>query len=508
MHTQTATRRDVKIETPDWVKDAVFYQIFPDRFARSDKVLKPNNLQPWGAQPTVEGYQGGDLLGVVEHLDHLSDLGINAIYFTPIFQSASNHRYHTHDYEKVDPLLGGNTALRALVDEAHRRHIRVVLDGVFNHASRGFFPFNDILEHGPHSPWLDWFFIQGWPLAPYTGDRPANYVAWAGNRALPKLNTDNPQVREYIMGIAEFWLREFDIDGWRLDVPAEVKTPGFWEEFRRRVKAVNPDAYIVGEIWREAREWLQGDRFDAVMNYLFAASVIAFVAGKRVSPSLVKGRSYDPHPAIDAAQFGARIERLLNLYDWQVTQAQLNILDSHDTARLLSLARGDKASVRLATLFQMTYPGAPSVYYGDEIGLRGTLHYDKPHQDPDARWAFPWHDRGAWDTDLLAFFRAAIALRHSHRALRRGHFYQLYAEGDVYAFARRDDDETLVVALNVAEGAREVRLPLGAYFRDGVGFTPLLTAGGPSTTVKTGVVEDGQVRITLPARDGVVLGAA
>jgi cyclomaltodextrinase / maltogenic alpha-amylase / neopullulanase len=489
----------VTISTPDWVKDAVFYQIFPDRFAISDRVEKPNNLQPWGSEPNQEGYQGGDLLGVVERLDYLVELGINAIYFTPIFQSASNHRYHTHDYEKVDPLLGGNEALRALIQAAHERGIRVVLDGVFNHASRGFFQFNDILEHGPHSAWLDWFIIEDWPLSPYDGDKPANYVGWWGNRALPKLNTDNPQVREFIMRIAEFWLREYDIDGWRLDVPFEITTEGFWEEFRRRVKAIKPDAYIVGEVWEEARQWLQGDRFDAVMNYLFASAVIAFTAGDRVSQALVEGRSYDPYPGIDAPAFGERIQRLLNLYDWEVTQVQLNLLDSHDTARLLSLARGDKATVRLATLFQMTYPGTPSVYYGDEIAIRGAEAYDAPHQDPDARWAFPWHAREEWDHELLDFFKAAIALRHGRAVLRRGHFYQLYARERVFAFARRDEEDTVVVLLNAGEEEAAFNLPLGAYFDDGSQLQPIFGEA------RIEVVKDGEAAVVVPPRQGVVL---
>ncbi|MCW5852359.1 MAG: glycoside hydrolase family 13 protein, partial [Anaerolineae bacterium] len=334
----------VKIETPEWVKDAVFYQIFPDRFAKSDRVLKPHHLYPWDAEPPEEGYQGGDLLGIVEHLDYLQDLGITAIYMTPIFQSATNHRYHTHDYEKVDPMLGGNEALRELVREAHRRDMRVVLDGVFNHASRGFFQFSDILENGPHSAWLDWFTVEGWPLSAYDGSQPANYVGWVGNRALPKLNTDNPQVREYIMRIAEFWLREYDIDGWRLDVPFEIKTPGFWAEFRQRVKAVKPDAYIVGEVWLDAREWLQGDQFDAVMNYLFTEAVISFTAGEHMAVPQLLGRSYAPYPPTDAAQFSQRVQQVLGLYDWQINLVQLNLLDSHDTSRLLSIARGDKAT--------------------------------------------------------------------------------------------------------------------------------------------------------------------
>ncbi len=234
------------------------------------------------------------------------------------------------------------------------------MDGVFNHASRGLFQFNDILENGPHSPWLGWFTIHGWPLAPYDGHRPANYSAWADNRALPEFNTDNPEVQEFLMQIGEFWVREYDIDGWRLDVPADIKTPGFWEEFRRRVRAVKHDAYLVGEIWRDAPLWLRGDRFDATMNYVFAAAAIAFAAGNRVSPSLVKDRSYDVFPGLNAAQFGQRIDRLVGQYDWQTTLVQFNLLDSHDTARVLSIARGDKATLRLATLLQMTFPGAPA----------------------------------------------------------------------------------------------------------------------------------------------------
>ena len=445
------------MEVPSWVPDAVFYQIFPDRFARSDREPKPTGLRPWNAAPTAQGYHGGDLWGVVDHLDHLVDLGITAIYLNPIFQSPTNHRYHTHDYEQVDPLLGGNLAFRALMDEAHRRGLRVILDGVFNHASRGFFQFNDILENGPHSPWLDWFYIHGWPLAPYDGNRPANYGGWLGNRELPKFNTDHPQVREFLMQIGERWIRDYDIDGWRLDVPADITTAGFWEEFRRRVRAIKREAYLVGEIWRDAREWVRGDRFDASMNYLFAGATIAFTAGHRVSRTLARGRSYDPYPAIDAAEFARRIEQLLQLYAWEVTQVQLNLLDSHDTPRLLSLARGDKATVRLATLFQMTFPGAPCIYYGDEIGLRGTKAYDRPHRDRDARWPFPWDDRDRWDQELLTFFRQAIALRHAHPVLRHGRYETLYAQGQCYAFARYDAQETLVVVLNAGEQTTKYR---------------------------------------------------
>ena len=494
------TGHQATIQVPDWVKDAVFYQIFPDRFARSERLQKPGNFEPWGARPTQDGYQGGDLLGVLERLDYLSDLGINAIYFNPIFQSACNHRYHTHDYEKVDPLLGGNELFKRLVTAAHERHIRIILDGVFNHASRGFFPFHDVLENGPDSPWLDWFIIEDWPLAPYDMAKPANYGCWVGLRALPKLNTDNPQVWQYLMQIAEFWIREYDIDGWRLDVPEEITTPGFWEEFRQRVKAIKPEAYIVGEIWRKAPEWLQGDRFDALMNYPFTEAVIAFTAGERVSPRLVEGRSYAPFPALDAPAFGQRMARLFEIYDWEINQVQLNLLDSHDTPRLLSLARGDKATVRLATLLQMTFPGAPCVYYGDEIGLRGTENYDGYHHDPDARWAFPWDDEDRWDTELLTYFKEVIALRHGHPALRHGRYTELDAQGDCYAFARHDGQETLVIVVNVGEEPAEARLPLdGQPLTPQTSLEPLFGAG------TIGPVEDSRLPVSVPARSGLVL---
>ncbi len=433
----------MQIQTPDWVKHAVFYQIFPDRFAKSQqangKLLHNPAWEPWEAPPTLQGYKGGDLWGVIEQLDYIQDLGINAIYFTPIFQSACNHRYHTHDYYQVDPILGGNTAFRELLHAARQRNIKVVLDGVFNHASRGFFFFNDILENGPHSPWLDWFRIEGWPLAAYTGDSAANYVGWVGNRALPVFNHDNPEVQEYIMKIAEYWLK-VGIDGWRLDVPFEIKTPGFWQEFRKRVKAINPEAYIVGEVWGDSRQWLDGTQFDGVMNYLFTGPTIAFTTGDRVMREYVKGRDYEVYPTLSAAEYADKIQELLQLYPWEIQLTQLNLLASHDTARLLTIAGGDVASVELATLLLVTFPGAPSIYYGDEVGLPGGI-------DPDSRRGFPSAEN--WNQDILTTHRELITLRHRYSCLHTGDYQVLFAEGDIYVFARLLDSEEVIVAINV-----------------------------------------------------------
>ena len=477
--------------TPEWVRHAVFYQIFPDRFARSAAVPKPTNLEPWDVPPTIHGFKGGDLLGVSEHLDYLQDLGITAIYFTPVFASTANHRYHTYDYHKIDPLLGGDGAFRILLDAAHARNIRVVLDGVFNHASRGFYQFNHTLENGPASPYLDWFHFHQFPPNAYDERHPPGYAAWWGIPALPKFNTQTPAVREFLLQVAEHWVRQ-GIDGWRLDVPGEIGDDSFWQEFRQRVKAVNPEAYIVGEVWEDSRHWLQGDQFDAVMNYLFGERVIAYMIGSHLDRGLLHGQSWNPAHPLDGPGFAAGIEYLLNLYPREVTEVQLNLLDSHDTARFLTMARGDVSALRLATLFQMSYPGAPSVYYGDEIGLQGG-------RDPDCRRAFPW-DLQAWDLELRAYFKAAIALRHGHPALRTGTYQALYAADGVYVFARSLDSDYVLIALNTARARRNVHLPL-TEAQTAKGPWPVLLGEG-SVTVQGSTLEIG-----LPPRGGIALAA-
>ncbi|BDP42408.1 alpha-amylase [Deinococcus aetherius] len=435
--------------TPEWVKDAVFYQIFPDRFARSGRV-RGLSLQPWGGPPQIHGYMGGDLWGVAEHLDHLQALGVSAIYFCPVFQSASNHRYHTHDYFRVDPMLGGDEALRHLLGEAHARGIRVVLDGVFNHASRGFFQFNDLLEQGPDSAYHDWFHVSGWPLHAYDGGGPAGYQAWWGNRALPKFNTDNPAVREFLWDVAEYWTR-FGIDGWRLDVPNEIDDDEFWREFRRRVKAINPEAYIVGEIWGDAHRWLAGDQFDAVMNYHFTRPCLAFFGARTLDHPMNERSGTGRVEPMDAAAFARRMTEVTRLYHPDIVAAQLNLLGSHDTARYLTAVGGDATAYRLATVFQMTYLGAPCIYYGDEVGLHGG-------PDPDCRRAFPWHDEASWDRQTLDLTRTLTAARHASPALRRGTFQVTHARGDHLAYTREHAEGNAHVALNCAGDC--ARIPL------------------------------------------------
>jgi neopullulanase len=461
------------VQTPDWVKEAVFYQIFPDRFARSARVPKVTGLQPWGSPPTYHGYQGGDLLGVAERLDYLAELGITAIYFNPIFRSASNHRYHTHDYYQVDPMLGGNAALRELLDAAHRRGMRVVLDGVFNHASRGFFQFNDILENGPESAYLDWFTVEDWPLRPY-GSRQPNYHCWWGNPALPKFNTNTPAVRQFLWDVARFWL-DFGIDGWRLDVPGEIDDDEFWREFRCRVKGANPDAYIVGEIWGEADRWLQGDQFDGVMNYAVSRAAIGLFAADTLDREYRPG-GFRLHE-VGARQFVREIERQTRHHPWPITQTQLNLLDSHDTSRFITQAGGDQSALKLAILFLMTIPGAPCLYYGTEVGMAGG-------PDPDCRRAFP-EDKAAWDLDLLTFTRRAIALRRTNAALQHGTFERLYASDDVCSYGRRAEHDTAVIAFNTDHESRIINLNTGDLFPDG---NAIDLWGGSTAHVSNGVL--------------------
>lgn len=493
--------------TPDWVQDAVFYQIFPDRFAKSPRNPASNlPFEPWDSPPTAHGFKGGDLYGIAEKLDYLKDLGITALYLNPIFASASNHRYHTFDYYAVDPLLGGNDALRFLLDKAHRKNMRVVLDGVFNHASRGFWQFHHVLECGDGSPYKDWFHFdperlsgkKHWGAYPGPHELKAlqhgedsltaiGYRGWWNLPALPKFNTNSPAAREFLLEVAEHWIK-FGADGWRLDVATEIDDDAFWQEFRRRVRKINPEAYIVAEIWHESRRWLQGDQFDAIMNYDVTKPVIAFFGGKHLDLKVVHQQSnyHGIHHAIDAHEFADRIDHNLGLYKQDVTYSQLNLLDSHDTPRFLSCVSGNKDSLKLAWLFMFTYPGAPCVYYGDEIGVDG-------QHDPDCRKSFPWEE-SKWDKGLLGYVKELIALRKKNPALRRGDFKRLWSANGTYAFSRSLNGRTFVVAVNVSDSPQQVHVTHEAKRAPSPVF-------GKASDIKV----DERLRFTIPARSGVVL---
>jgi len=458
---------------PQWVYSANFYQIFPDRFARSSKVGKPTNLESWESQPSPLGFKGGDLLGVAERLDYLVDAGFNAIYFCPIFASTANHRYHTHDYFQVDPILGGNKAFSCLIEACRERGVRVVLDGVFNHVSRGFLQFNHALESGKFSPYRDWFIFndtlleQDKPLAAYepyrvVRDKPDHadgfnrfgYQAWWDLPALPKLNTENPAVRKFLLEVARYWLEQ-GIDGWRLDVPLEIKAPGFWQEFRKEVRAVNGQAYIVAEIWHEAQDWLKGDCFDAVMNYHLGKVILAYFLRNSLDEEVMSECGLRDVKPIEFEEFSTRISQITALYNDCFQHAQMNLLSSHDTPRLKSMASGNFEDVVLALAFLYLCPGVPCIYYGEEIGLEG-------RHDPFCRGSFPevfTRDQSSYLDKLRGIFNWRKC-----KALHGGSFSLHRIAKDVFIVTRVNGEDQLQVVFNTSDQSyRLSRSELQAY---------------------------------------------
>ncbi|WIM40703.1 alpha-glycosidase [Paenibacillus sp. PK4536] len=408
---------------PAWVKDAVFYQIFPERFANGDPSINPKDTLPWGEKPEWFNFFGGDLQGIIDHLDHLTDLGINAIYMTPIFKATTNHKYDTEDYMELDPHFGDKETLKKLIATCHDKGIRVMFDAVFNHSGKTFAPFVDVQEKGEQSKYKDWFHVRKFPLA--VEDGIPTYDTFDFEPLMPKLNTENPEVKEYLLNVAKYWVEEFGIDGWRLDVADEVDHH-FWREFRQTVKSINPDVYILGEIWHESSPWLQGDQFDAVMNYPFKNAVTDFFV----------------EDTTDALTFAHAIGTQMSRYPRQVTEVSFNLLDSHDTARALTLAKGNKDRLKLAVTFQMTYSGTPCIYYGDEFGMEGD-------NDPDCRRCMIWDEKDQ-DLELFAFYQQLIALRKQYPALRQGTFKFLHAKegNNGLIYERSDDKDTFVIAMN------------------------------------------------------------
>lgn len=419
---------------PEWVKDAVFYQIFPERFYNGDMENDPEKLSLWGAKPDPTSFYGGDLRGIIKKLDYLEDLGINALYLTPIFESPSNHKYDTSDYLKIDPNFGDLETLKELVEKCHQRGIRVLLDAVFNHSGYFFKPFQDVINRGPESPYYDWFHINKWPLEM---DNPS-YDTFAFVSRMPKLNTQNPEVKEYLIKAARYWIEEADIDGWRLDVSDEVDHE-FWRAFRKEVKDVKPDAYILGENWLDSAPWLKGDQFDAVMNYPFTRNCMQYFAYGNIS----------------AKQFMNNINTVQMNNTQQVNEVMFNLLDSHDTVRFLTLIGGDKNKLKLASILLFTYLGAPCIYYGTEIGMEGG-------GDPDCRRTMIW-DESSWDKELQSHYKNLVALRKKSEALRLGSFRWIQTEEDLLAFERKTDNERVVVVINNHEEEKTFELIQGSF---------------------------------------------
>lgn len=457
---------------PAWTKDAVFYQIFPERFANGDTANDPPGTERWGGRPTPRNFFGGDLRGIIAHLDYVSSLGVNALYLNPVFASTSNHKYNTADYLRIDPAFGDENTLKELIDSCHARGIRIILDGVFNHTGVDFFAFADLKKIGARSQYARWYNVHSFPVGPVS--KP-NYECWWGFGGLPKLMTGNPDVRKYLFDVTRHWV-SLGIDGWRLDVPNEIPHE-FWIEWRRLVKSLNPQAYIVGEIWDNGSPWLQGDQFDAVMNYRFRSACVDFFASRKTSVS----------------QFDSALARVRSDYPVEVTFALLNLLGSHDTERFLTLCRGDIASWKLAILFQMTYPGAPCLYYGDEVGMTGG-------KDPECRAPMVW-DPAIQNQEMLKYVKQVVSLRRAREELRAGKFSSALLDDarDIYAYLREGGSSCALIVLNRSGSLRRVAVPVQSVRRH-LSWKQIW----PPKANAAYRGEDSVV-VNVPARDGIVL---
>lgn len=414
------------ISRPAWAPDAVFYQIFPERFRNGDPANDPPGTEPWDAVPTRENFLGGDLAGIRDALPYLTDLGVNALYMTPFFEAKTNHRYDCSDYLKIDPAMGDETLLRDLVSDAHTSGIRVLLDGVFNHCGDGFWAFRDLMEKGEASAYRDWFFPRAFPVE----QDPPNFQTCGGAPFLPKLNVNNPELRDYLLKVATYWIDAAGIDGWRLDVPWKADRD-FWVAFQQVVKERLPDSYLVGEIWRDGRAWQ--DVFDGVMNYRYRNCLL----------------DYCVYDHMDAEDFRFETDAL---FAEPYAEWQLNLLGSHDTPRLLTLCKGDARRAMLAMFGLFVAPGAPMIYYGDEIGMTG-------ENDPGCRAGMVW-DQSRWNQQMLAHCRTLIALRHALPALRHGSWEPLLTFNGVLAVRRRHDEGDVVLVMNPRNAQRDFTIPL------------------------------------------------
>jgi len=382
---------------PDWVRDTIWYQIFPERFANGDIDNDPEGCKSWH-EPVESPFDkyGGDIQGMIDHLDYLVELGITGVYMTPMFHADSNHKYDTIDYMNVDPQFGDTTLMKKLVDECHKRGIRIMLDAVFNHCGFYAHEFQDVLEKGEDSIYKDWFHIKKFPVYDtnegYGVSKTLNYDTFAFTPMMPKLNTENLTVKSMLLDAVKYWTTKLGIDGWRLDVANEVDHQ-FWRDFRKLVKEINPECYILGEIWHDATAWLQGDQFDGVMNYPLYEAVLNFFA---------KGK-------IDSHTFTLDYNHAMFLYPKNINAYMYNLVDSHDTERILHACGEDIRKMKLAYLFMLTNIGAPTIYYGDEVGMTGGM-------DPDCRRPMIW-DMEQQNLDMLNFMKTMIRIRKEHKEL-------------------------------------------------------------------------------------------
>lgn len=404
-----------------WLQESVVYQIFPDRFNNGNPSINSENVLSWGKGKTTAGSMyGGDLKGIIDKLDYLEDLGVDLLYLTPIFKSKSNHKYNTTDYFDIDPQFGTLDVAKELVEKAHNKGIKIVFDAVFNHSGGDFFAFEDLLKNQKDSIYRDWYFINSWPVS----KEKCNYYTFANDISeMPKLNTNNAEVRDYLLKVGEYWVKEIGIDGWRLDVCDEVGHD-FWRDFKKVVKSANKNAIIIGEIMHEANSFLKGDQLDGIMNYPFKNATIDFFCKKDI-----RGREFLDIMAANRM-----------LYMDSITKQMWNLIGSHDTKRVLTECDEKIDRMKMAVAFQFSYIGVPYIYYGDEIGLLGG-------EDPDNRRCMIWKETEQ-NKELFQLYKKLIRVRKENMALIHGNFEEIYCSDDVIIFERHYNDEKVICIFN------------------------------------------------------------
>lgn len=420
------------ITSPNWAKGVIYYQIFPERFCNGNRGNDPEGCKPWGSLPDREHHMGGDLQGIIQKIPYLKELGIECIYLNPIFEGDFNHKYATTDYFKIDSQFGDEETFRELVNICHSYEIKIVLDGVFNHTGVHFGPFQDVLENQEESRYVKWFHINHYPVEPSHH----NYECVGAYKWMPKLDTSNPEVREFILKVMFYWIDNFQIDGWRLDVADEVD-PSVWEEARMRIKEKYPDKILLGETWGYAGKMLRGNQMDSVMNYVFRDAIRDYIAEKTIS----------------VTQLDSRLNHMLAYYKDETDNLLYNLLDSHDTERFLYLCHENKNLLKLAAAFQMLFPGSPAIYYGDEVGMTGD-------NDPDCRRCMEWGEKA--DQDMRDWYRKLIQLRKDNSCIKSGSFRSIIADemSNTYGFVRKDDMGSCYVVLHVGAGMQKISCPV------------------------------------------------
>lgn len=432
---------------PAWAKGIIYYQIFPERFFNGNQSNDPEGCDLWGAPPTRENYMGGDLAGIIKKIPYLKELGIGCIYLNPVFKGDFNHKYATTDYFCIDPMFGTNEEFKELVTLCHAQDIRIILDGVFNHTGVNFPYFQDILENQEQSKYRNWFLPTKFPVT-VSKD---SYECVGAYPYMPKLNTANPEVRNYIIKIMDYWLKEYQIDGWRLDVADEVDST-VWEMARILLKEKYPECILVGETWGYGGRQLRGNQLDSVMNYLFRDAIWDYFGRKTIPTDI----------------FDHRINTMIALYKEETCQLLYNLLDSHDTERFLYICKENKNILKMAAAFQMLFIGAPAIYYGDEVGLTG-------ENDPDCRRCMVWDEQA--DQELLQWYKKIICIRKTHRCIREGSYRTILAEHEepVFAFMRYHKEkgisETIYALFNNSPEVKRVLCPL----LEGGEYTDLLS---------------------------------